>query len=238
MKIFVIDDNPHVLALMQRTLEPHGEVEAYHDGAEALQRATAAPPDLIITDYRMKGLDGKSLLTRIKGHAGTKDVPVLIVATRADIDESLQDVAGQVEDFVVKPFYVRDLMQRAKRTLDKLYLARKQSESAASGGAFRGRLSEMNIMDLFQSMEMGAKTCMMIISDGNETGQLYFDSGQVYHCVMGTLKGDAVVNKIAKWTDGTFEVNFTAPRSEEKTTTTGTQGLLMEALRLMDEENK
>ena len=214
MKIFVVDDNPHVLALMQRTLEPHGEVEAYHDGAEALQRATVAPPDLIISDYRMKGLDGKALLNRIKGYAATKDIPVMLVATRADIDESLQDVAGQVEDFVAKPFFARDLMQRAKRTLDKLYIARKQSESAASGGAFRGRLSEMNIMDLFQSMEIGAKTCLMTISDGNESAQLYFDSGQVYHCVMGDIKGDAVVNKIAKWQDGTLR--SASPRPSPK----------------------
>lgn len=238
MRIFVVDDNPHVLALMQRSLQPHGEVEAYHDGGEALDRATASPPDLIVTDYRMKGLDGKSLLFRIKGQAQTKDIPVLLVATRADIEESLQDVAGQVEDFITKPFYARDLVQRAKRTLDKVYIARKQAESASSGGAFRGRLSEMNIMDLFQSMEMGAKTCLMTISDGVDTGLIYFGEGQVYHCVMGDVKGDEVVNRIAKWADGTFEISFSAPRAEEKTTTTGTQGLLMEALRLLDESNK
>jgi CheY-like chemotaxis protein len=206
-----------------------------------LARVAHEPPDLVVTDYRLKGsMDGRQLLQTLKSHPQTKEIPVLLVASRPDIDEKLQDVVHQVDDFIPKPFFARDLVQRAKRCLDKVFLAKRQSEAAAAGsGAFRGRLSEMNIMDLFQSMEMGAKTCLMTISDSQgETAQLYFADGQIYHCVMGEIKGDAVVNRLAKWPDGTFEISFSAPKVEEHTTTTGTQGLLMEALRLLDEENK
>jgi CheY-like chemotaxis protein len=240
MKILVVDDNPHVLALMQRTLETHGEVEAYHACEDVFLRATMAPPDLIVADFRMKGMDGRELVKGLRGRAETKEVPVILVATKADIDEELQGIANQVEEFVVKPFYARDLGMRAKRTLDKAFLNRKQRETAAAGGgAFRGKLSEMNIMDLFQAMEMGAKTCLLTISGGNsQTAQIYFSEGQVYHCEMGAIQSDAVVNQVAKWKDGTFEINFTAPRASGSNTKTGTQGLLMEAMRLMDEENR
>ena len=96
----------------------------------------------------------------------------------------------------------------------------------------------MNIMDLFQAMEMGAKTCLLSLSHGDQTANIYFGEGQVYHCAMGAIKGDEVVNRVAKWPDGTFEINFSAPKAEQKNTETGTQGLLMEAMRLMDEENR
>ena len=55
---------------------------------------------------------------------------------------------------------------------------------------------------------------------------------------LDNMKGDAVVNQVAKWKEGTFEINFSAPKSNEKSTETGTQGLLMEAMRLLDEENR
>jgi CheY-like chemotaxis protein len=246
MKIFVVDDNPHVLALMQQTLDSHGEVEAYGDGADAFARATMSPPDLIVSDFRMKGMDGRVLVESLRARAETREVPVILVAAKADIDEELQTVADQVDEFVTKPFFARELAARAKRTLDKIYINKKQREAAAAGGSsLRGKLSEMNIMDLFQAMEMGVKTCLITISNGEHSAEIYFSEGQVYHCTLRPersatveVKGDAVVNQVAKWKDGTFDINFSAPRSPEKTTETGTQGLLMEAMRLLDEENR
>ena len=240
MKILVVDDNAHVLALMQRTLEAHGEIEAYHDGEDAFLRATMAPPDLIVTDFRMKRMDGRALVQALRGRKETREVPVIVVATRSDIEEELQGIADQVEEFVTKPFFARDLRTRAKRTLDKVFLNKKQNETAAQGGSsFRGRLSEMGVTDLFQAMEMGAKTCLLSISDGEgETAHIYFSEGQVYNCVMGSLAGDDVVNKVVKFKDGTFEFNFNAPRASGSNTNTGTQGLLMEAMRILDEENR
>lgn len=237
MKILVCDDNPHVLALMQRTLEPHGEVEAYHDCADVFLRATMSAPDLIVADFRMKGMDGRELVQGLRARPETKQIPVIIIATKLDIEEELQSIAGQVEEFIVKPFYARDLGVRAKRTLDKTFLNKKQNET---GGAFRGKLSEMNIMDLFQAMEMGAKTCLLSVADpsGEKSARIYFGEGQVYHCDMDGTGGDDVVNQVVKWQEGTFEINFNAPRAADSNTTTGTQGLLMEAMRLMDEENR
>src|SRR5258708_8936229 len=102
----------------------------------------------------MKNMDGRALVQRLRGRAETRSVPVILVATKSDIEEELQGISDQVEELVPKPFFARDLVTRAKRAL----LNRRQADAAAAGGsAIRGRLSEMNIMDLFQSMEMGAK---------------------------------------------------------------------------------
>src|SRR5258708_25159796 len=119
MKIFGVDDNPHVLALMQKTLEPHGEVESYSDGSDALLRATAAPPDLIVSDFRMKNMDGRALVERLRGRAETKDVPVILVASKTDIDEELQGISDQVDELVPKPFFARDLVRSEERRVGK-----------------------------------------------------------------------------------------------------------------------
>lgn len=240
VKILLVDDNPLVLDLMRRGLEPHAQIEAVSDGTDALLKALESPPDLVISDYRMTGLDGRQLLEKLRTKPQTQKVPVVLLATKTDVNKKLQAVSDQVEEFFIKPFFIRDLTKRAKRIIDRIHVEKMQRESAGAGG-ITGRLTEMSIMDLFQTLEMGQKTCALTIigPDEKETAIVYFTDGQISHAVMNQnkLKGDAVINHIVHWNDGAFQLDFNA-RSSERTTTAGTQSLLMEALRLLDEGNK
>lgn len=240
VKVMLVDDNPLVLDLMRKGLQPHAQVEAHTDATEALLKALEAPPDLVISDYRMEGLDGRQLLEKLKSRPQTQKVPIILVASKADVDEKLQPVSDQVEDFFIKPFFVKDFTKRAKRIIDRVHFEKMQREAAAAGGAgFKGRLSEMGIMDLFPTLEQGMKTCALIITgpDDKETATIYFADGQIHHAVLGDKVGDAVINAVVHWGEGSFRIDFEG-RSNERTTTMGTQSLLMEALRLMDEESK
>ncbi len=198
VRILLVDDNALVLDLMRRGLEAHGQVEALSDGTDALLKALESPPDLIISDYRMGGLDGRQLLEKLRAKPQTQKVPVVLLATKSDVDERLQGISDQVEDFFIKPFFVRDLTKRAKRIIDRIHLEKIQRESAAPGGGFAGRLSEMGIMDLFQTLEMGQKTCALSVTgpDDRQTAMIYFADGQVHHALMNDVKGDAVINHI------------------------------------------
>lgn len=237
VKVLLVDDNPLVLDLMRQGLQGHAQIEAQRDGVMALSSAFDSPPDLVISDYRMSGVDGAQLLHELRAKPQTQKVPFVMVATKADVDEKLQSLADQVEDFFIKPFFIRDFVKRAKRIIDRIQIEKMQRESA--GGGMTGRLSEMGIMDLFPTLEQGQKTCALVITspDERETATIYFADGQIHHAEMGALKGDAVVNHIVHWNDGTFRIEFDG-RSSERTITIGTQSLLMEALRLLDEENK
>lgn len=239
IKVLLVDDNPLVLDLMRRGLEPYAKIDALTDATDALLKALESPPDLVICDYRMDGLDGRQLLEKLKSKPQTQKVAVVLLATKSDVDEKLQGIVDQVEDFFVKPFFIRDLTKRAKRIIDRVHLEKMQREASSGAGRISGRLSEMGIMDLFQTLEMGQKTCALIISgpDDKETATLYFHDGQIRHAILGEMIGDCVINHIVHWNDGTFQIDFNA-RTEDHTTTAGTQSLLMEALRQLDEENK
>jgi CheY-like chemotaxis protein len=238
VKVLLVDDNPMVLALLQQVLSSMAEVRSVSNSAEALLIAIDDVPDLLITDYQMPGMDGRQLAEKLHARPATSRVPVVILAARNDIAERLKPVQDVFEDILEKPFFARELGTRLKRTIDKIALE-KMARSASAGGAFRGTLAQMNIIDLVQSLEMGRKTCRLILTRNGERCEMFFDEGQLSHAAYGALAGDQAVFRALQWPpdEGTFEIDFHA-RTDQHTTTLSTQGLLMEGLKLLDEENR
>jgi CheY-like chemotaxis protein len=238
VKLLLADDNPLVRGLIVKGLEPYCEVEASSDGADALLKVVDSPPDVILCDYKMPGLDGRQLFEKLRGRDATRHIPFLFMASRPDIEERLRPLVDGVEDFITKPFLIKDLVRIAKKVIDRLHLEKLQKK-AKRPGVIQGRLEEMSMIDLMQSLEMGQKSCRLIVQNGGAQGELYFASGQCKDAKIGSVVGDDAVYKVVLWTAGEFEIDFNAANASTKTTTTrNTTGLLMEAMRLMDEANR
>jgi CheY-like chemotaxis protein len=237
VQVLIVDDNPTIRDLICRGMEAHCDVVSSSDGADALLKAIDHPPDLIISDFRMPGLDGRQLFEKLRGRENTRNIPFVFVASRGDIEEKLRPaVGGGVEDFIPKPFFVADLVRQVKKIVDRLHLEKLQ-KYATRPGVIQGRLEEMSVTELMQSLEMGQKTCRLKLRRGAEQAELYFAAGQCRHAQMGGTEGDTVVYQVIGWLDGEFEIEFGAAPPRE-TITLSTTGLLMEAMRLMDEANQ
>src|SRR5271168_2953686 len=93
VKILLVDDNPMVLGMLQQALASLGEVTVANDSADALLKAVEEVPDVMITDYRMPGMDGRQLLEKLKSRPATAGIAVIMMASKADISErlSMQD---------------------------------------------------------------------------------------------------------------------------------------------------
>ncbi|MBI2817735.1 MAG: DUF4388 domain-containing protein [Acidobacteria bacterium] len=235
-RVLLIDDNPLILDLMKKGLQGFAELIPCADSTQALVQCVSAPPDLVICDYRMPGVDGKQFVEALRKQPQTQSLPVILMAAQSDIDEKLRPLSDTVEEFLVKPFYVREMATRARKVLERI-AARKMASSAPPEGVIRGRLAEMNMIDLLQSLELGQKTCALRVVRDAETCKMFFSGGQIVHAELGGVIGDDAVFCVVSWPDGSFEIDFNA-RSDKQTTTRSTQGLLMEALRLLDEQNR
>ncbi len=236
VKVLLIDDNPMILGMLSQALGKFAELETTTDSAEGLLKIVETPPDLLITDYQMPGMDGRQLVEKLKDRAATARLPIILMATRADQNEKLKIVEDKVEDFLEKPFFIKDATARIKRVIDKIALEKMQRE-APGDGTLRGTLQQMNAIDLLQSLELSRKTCRLVLTSGEDRCELFFTEGQINHAVYGPLKGDEAVYKVLTWQDGNFQIDFTSS-SAEQTITRSTQGLLMEGLRLLDEANR
>ncbi len=205
VKILLVDDNPMVLGMLRQSLSQLAIVSTATDGADALLKAVDDPPDLLVSDYRMPGMDGRQLVEKLKSRSATAGVSVILLATKNDISEKLsqQDPA---DDFVEKPFFLKEATHRIKRVIDKIALE-KMAKAASTDGILRGSLSQMNVIDLVQSLEMGRKSCLLTMTNEGEKCELYFAEGQIVHAAYGPLTGDEAVFKVLRWTGGNFQVD-------------------------------
>ena len=122
------------------------------------------PPDLLVSDYRMPGMDGRQLVEKLKSRPQTAGIAVILLATKTDISEKLGMQEHSVDDFVEKPFFLKDATLRIKRVIDKIALE-KMAKATPSDGVFRGSLLQMNVIDLVQSLEMGRKSCSLTLTN-------------------------------------------------------------------------
>lgn len=235
VKLLVVDDNPMVLGMLQQALSPLAEVTPASDAADALLKAVDSPPELVVCDYRMPGMDGRQLVERLKSRPATANFSSVLMATKADIAERLSP-ADAADDYLEKPFYLREATRRIKRMIDRIALE-KMAKTAPSDGVVRGSLAQMNVIDLMQSLEMGRKSCQLSLTKEGEKCEVFFVEGQVKHATYGSLVGDEAVFKVLRWTGGNFQLDFEG-KTDKETTQLNTQGLLMEGLRLLDESQR
>src|ERR1700734_3344213 len=209
VRLLLVDDNPMVLGLLRGALTPLAKVTTATDAADALLKAVDDPPDLLVCDYRMPGMDGRQLIEKLRSRPRTAEAAVILVATKTDISEKLSTPDLPVDDFVEKPFFLREATQRIKRVIDKIALE-KMAKATPSDGVLRGSLLQMNVIDLVQSLEMGRKSCLLTMANDNdkENCALYFREGQITHAVYGPLIGDNALFRVLRWNSGTFEIDF------------------------------
>ena len=176
VRLLLVDDNPMVLGLLRGALTPLAKVTTATDAADALLKAVDDPPDLLVCDYRMPGMDGRQLVEKLRSRPRTAEAAVILVATKTDISEKLSTPDLPVDDFVEKPFFLREATQRIKRVIDKIALE-KMAKTVPSDGVLRGSLLQMNVIDLVQSLEMGRKSCSLTLTNKDDKCELYFKEG-------------------------------------------------------------
>jgi DNA-binding response OmpR family regulator len=112
LRILVIEDNPALRAGIAATLGAHGHrVDEAADGRSGLQQALGEPPDVLVLDLGLPGLDGLQVCERLRAEAD-RHVPVLMLTARDALDDKLQGFAAGADDYLVKPFAGDELVAR------------------------------------------------------------------------------------------------------------------------------
>jgi len=130
-RILIVDDDRSLLELLTDYLGRLGhEVRGVPDGQQALASLDDSPPELVLLDVTMPGLDGWQVLARIRA---TSQVPVIMLTARGDEPEVLRGFAAGADDYVTKPFSFAQLAARIKAVLDRASLDRHEGANVLRG---------------------------------------------------------------------------------------------------------
>jgi signal transduction histidine kinase len=117
-RILWVDDNADMRDYVRRLLAEHYEVEEARDGLAALASARRAPPDLVLSDVMMPGLDGYGLLRELRADPLTRTIPVILLSARAGEGAVVEGLDTGADDYLVKPFSARELLARVRTHLE------------------------------------------------------------------------------------------------------------------------
>jgi DNA-binding response OmpR family regulator len=130
--ILVVDDTPANLEVVCETLSDAGyEVATAIDGDRALKRVRAYPPDLILLDVQMPGIDGFETCQRLKADPATASIPIIFMTALSDADSKLKGFALGAVDYITKPFQEIEVLARVKTHLQLRQLTKNLEQLVA-----------------------------------------------------------------------------------------------------------
>ncbi len=117
-RVLVVEDEPHIRELVCLHLGLEGYTcDGLGDGREALARANAERYDLLVLDVMIPGLDGLSLCRAVRNGRLNRDVPILMLTARREESDKVVGLESGADDYLTKPFGVRELVARARALL-------------------------------------------------------------------------------------------------------------------------
>ncbi|MCE6998013.1 response regulator transcription factor [Saccharothrix sp. S26] len=135
-RVLVVEDDLTIAESVAARLRAEGfEVELAHDGPSAVTRARDVRPDLVVLDVMLPGFDGLEVCRRIQAE---QPVPVLMLTARGDETDLLVGLAVGADDYLTKPFSIRELAARVHALLRRV-------ERAASAAASRITVADLEI---------------------------------------------------------------------------------------------
>jgi DNA-binding response OmpR family regulator len=116
IRILVVDDEPSIRELLAEYLRGRGlEVETVGDAETALERLADAPPDVVITDLKLPGLDGVEVVRAATGRP--TPVPTVMMTGFATVESAIAALTSGAQDYLLKPFRLRELHAAVERAL-------------------------------------------------------------------------------------------------------------------------
>ena len=128
-RVLVVDDDPDMAVFLARLLEGEGMVaDTVFGGDAAVVYVMATPPDLVLLDVLMPGVDGFEICERLKADTASAMIPIVLVTALEDQESRVRGIRAGADDFLSKPVQREELIARVK-TLRRLHATRRELEA-------------------------------------------------------------------------------------------------------------
>lgn len=238
--VLIADDDLWIVRMISTVLEKRGyTVETAVDGEDAMEKAVARRPDLLITDVMMPRMDGWSLVRNLRARPEFVALPVIFLTALSSDDDRIRGFRLGADDYMTKPFRFEELDLRVTKTLRRAQTAVQETRDQLGGPSLKGDLTHVGLSSLLILIEMERKTGLLILRapQAGPVANILVREGRIVHARIDDMAEpvDAeCVYYLLRWGSGEFEFTSCLVEGSDRIGVTTTH-LLMEGARLMDE---
>lgn len=207
-RILIAVKLPDQIQALRNALVSAGyEVKSVDNGAAALTLCREFRPHLLLAEISLPKIDGHHLLRELKAQSATKNIAFVLLSPHRSVEERVHSINLGLDDYITIPFDVNEVLIRFEIILKEV--EHFETVSYRNTNGFSGRLSEMNVMELLQTLEIGKKTGVAKIQNHEKEGIIYIKKGEVIDAVLDNLDAPNAVFRMFTWLDGTFQFELT-----------------------------
>ncbi|MDZ7318744.1 MAG: response regulator, partial [candidate division KSB1 bacterium] len=208
-KVVLIDnDTSYVLPLKSEFEKADYEVIYFDDSQKAREALQHLVPDIILCEVELPQINGHALFKEVRSLAATKSVPFIFLSGQKRVDDRIKSMELGVDDYIVKPCSIEEIMARVRALLREISETNEHQSQPEKG--FSGNLTEMNLVDLIQTLELGKKSAVLKLKHNTSTGLVFLKHGEVIDATLDNLPPDQALLRMFTWTVGTFVVEMSA----------------------------
>ncbi|OQX95572.1 hypothetical protein B6I21_04755 [candidate division KSB1 bacterium 4572_119] len=206
-KIFILDKDTTYMTPLVNGLQKAGfKVICWEGNQKAIDIARDVKPDLIISEVDLPDFDTYDFFNEIRSIQQYKTVPFIFFSSQKKVDDRIKNIEIGIDDYISKPFYVEEVVSRVKNLLNEVSGIEKAQGQTEKG--FSGNLTEMNLVDLIQTMELGKKSAVIKLKHQNSLGIVCISNGEVVDANLEDLPPDKAIMRMFTWTVGAFFVEM------------------------------
>ena len=180
--ILVVDDDPNISRLEQLYLEKEGcEVRVAADGRQAVEEFRRLPPDLILLDVMLPGMDGYEVLKTVRKSG---NIPVIMVTAKGETFDKVLCLELGADDYIVKPFDGKEMTARVKAVLRRVRGSEEETKQDLTFPGLTVSLAEYDVRYEGRKLEMPPKELEVLYFLASHPNQL-FTRGQLLDRVWG-----------------------------------------------------
>jgi two-component system cell cycle response regulator len=213
--VLIVDDSLVIRSVVRGWLEEQGHVVTeVEDGASAVERCLADPPDVVLLDIEMPGLNGHEVLARLKSEPLVRDIPVVFLTNHASMEEVLRGLGGGAHDYLRKPFEPAELVARigaavrVKKLQDELRRRNDELDQISRTDALTGLFNRRHLEEQLRAYAAASRR------HGHQLGVVLLDVDhfKAVNDTYGHPAGDDVLCELARRITGELRAEDIAGR--------------------------
>lgn len=230
--IVVIEDSYEIARLIQLALGARGhKVTTYHDGLDGLEGVIARPPQLVISDVNLPGMNGFEVAKQLRERLAGRPMGIMMLTSRTDLDSRVEGLSN-ADDYLGKPFELRELGARVDALLRRYPATTLSQEIRPSSAGISGNLEHIGgAMAALQMVSVTQNAGGLVFGD---RGTVYLLEGKVVHAQRPGESGTPAAYHLLALDEGPFEFNPSL-RPDQESMNADPMMLMLEVSRVKDE---